>query len=65
MGPYAGVDYNLTSSHCQLSSQPSIPPAKGQGWVGKIYPMVEHICICLLISKTTNWKRESWEWGKG
>ncbi len=53
----------LTLSHSQLNSVVSYPPPlqRGRGGVGK---MVEHICICLLISKTSNRKRESIDKGR-
>jgi hypothetical protein len=49
MGPYAGVDL----SHSQLRYSAIQPYHKGTGvdW-GKSLLLVEHICICLLISKT-------------
>jgi hypothetical protein len=61
MGIYAGVDcdspYLIVNSVVSYTTPP--PPHKGRGveW-GRTLQLVEHICICLLISKTTNRKRE-------
>jgi hypothetical protein len=63
-GPYAGVDFN--SSYLIVNSVVSYPPhykVKGVEW-GRSLLLVEHICICLQISKTTNRKRESREKGE-
>ncbi len=58
-GPYAGVDYS--SPYFIVNSAVSYPPltTKDKGWSGETLLLVEHICICLLISKTTNRKREA------
>jgi hypothetical protein len=64
MGPYAGVDYN--SSYLMVNSVVGYPPSlprEGVG-VGKISFLVEHIYICLLISKTGFlWKHKYREGG--
>jgi hypothetical protein len=60
MGPYAGVDYN--SPYIIVNSLVSYPPhykGKGVKW-GRSFLEVEYICICLLISKSTNRKREEY-----
>jgi hypothetical protein len=61
MGPYAGVDYN--SSYLIVNSVVSYPMDnihphyKGTGVeLRRSLQLVEHICICLLIFKTTNRK---------
>jgi hypothetical protein len=56
--PYAGVDYN-SAILIVNSSQLSTPPLQRErGGLGRsLLPvLVEHIIICLLISKTTNRK---------
>jgi hypothetical protein len=59
-----GVDYNspylIVNSVVKLST----PTSKGKGWSGEDLSYW-YICICLLISITTNRKRESTEKGKG
>jgi hypothetical protein len=64
MGPYAGADYN--SPYFIVNSVVRYPPPlqREKGGVGKI-SLVEHIFIRLLISKTTNRKRNSTEKGEG
>jgi hypothetical protein len=59
MGPYAGVDYGSPYLISQLHSQLSAPNYKGRGVErGTSLLLVENICICLLISKTTHRKSE-------
>jgi hypothetical protein len=57
MGPYAGVDKSTPRSAIH-------PHYKGKAveW-GRSLQLVEHICICLLIPKTTNRKRECLDLG--
>jgi hypothetical protein len=57
MGPYAGVDYNSLYLYLIVKSTPwsAIHPqfkGKGVDW-GRSFLLVEHVCICLLISKQT------------
>ncbi len=64
MGLYAGVDYN--STYFIVNSVVSYPPptTRVKGWSGEDLSYW-YICICLLISITTNRKRESTEKGEG
>jgi len=68
MGPYAGVDYySPYLIFNSLAMQLSTPTTKRKGveW-GRSFQLVEHVCMCLLISKTTIRKiRESTEKGGG
>jgi hypothetical protein len=61
MGPYARVDYN---SHYLKVKSAIHPHYKGKGveW-GRNLLLVEHICICTLISKITSIKKG--EYGEG
>ncbi len=68
MGPYSGVDYD--SPYLIVNSIVSYPTPlqRERGEVGKISPYWlsnEHVCMCLLIPKTTLRKRESTEKGEG
>ncbi len=49
---------HLTVSHGQFRSQLSTRTTKGKGveW-GRSLLLIEHVCICLLISKTTHRKK--------
>jgi hypothetical protein len=52
MGPYARVEYNRTYLIVlSVVSYPSHYKGKGVEW-GRSLLLVEHICICLQISKT-------------
>jgi hypothetical protein len=60
MGPYAGVDYN--SPYLIVKFVAIHPHYKGKVVeLGRSLLLVEHICICLLISKTTNRNRRGKE----
>ncbi len=65
MGPNAGVGYN--SLYLIVSSVVSYPPPlqreRGVEW-GRSLLLVEHICICLLISKTSFYVNKSTGKGK-
>ena len=54
---YAGVDYN--SNYLIVYFIVSYPPPQQRSLL-----LAEHFCICLLIFKTTNRKRESMEKGE-
>jgi hypothetical protein len=65
MGPYAGVDYNLPN--LIVNSTVSYPPPlqrEGVEW-GRSFLLVEHISICLLISKTGFYANTSTKKGEG
>jgi hypothetical protein len=59
MEPYAEVDYNSPYPIVNFVVCYPLPLHKERGGVGKISLLVEHIYIYLIISKTTNRKRES------
>jgi hypothetical protein len=66
MRPYAGVDYNSPYFTVNfVVSYQNPPPLQREKveWRRSLLS-VEHICICLLIFKTTNKKRESTEKGE-
>ncbi len=60
MGPYEGADYNsyYLIVNFVVSYQPPLQRERG-GVGGRSSPLVEHIWICLLISKITKRNRES------
>ncbi len=49
--------------NCVVSYPPPLQKGHGEEW-GKSLLLVEHICICLLIFKTTKRKRERTEMGR-